>query len=605
MRSIHLKDAMSARMRLGSALAFLLGMLILASVSTLAFYELLFRGRIYPGVSALGFDLGGLRPEDAERLLPPDIEPYLREPLILSYGDRTWFVTPEELGARFDIQAMVASAYQVGRGRSLRENPSEQLNALRFGHSVGKAVAFDEDVPTFRLGHLVSQVNSPPRDAGLILRGLEVEATPSQVGLEMDIAATWERIRRRIADFSGGEVELVIHEVPPLIPDVNEVKTRLERIIGSPLTLTYTERMGSLLRPSVEHRWTLSRADIANMLTFSQIPSNGRMRLEVGLDRGKLEAWVRQIAPEIERPPKRARFEFDEATGKLRPIVHSHWGIALDVEAAVHLIEARVESRERVVHLPVLPIKPRVATEDADKLGIEELISQEVTSFKGSSEERAHNIRLAASKFHGLVIPPSEVFSFNENLGEVSAEAGYEESPIIWGSRLRREPGGGICQVATTCFRAAFWGGYPIVERHPHAFRILRYEPPMGFDATVYPSSVDLKFLNDTPYHLLIETEMDMATGKLVFRFYSTDIGRTVEMEEPVVENKVPHGPAIYEEDPTLPKGTVKQVEYARDGMDVTLYRIIKMDGETKREKFFVRYEPWRAVYRVGTGEEL
>jgi vancomycin resistance protein YoaR len=164
--------------------------------------------------------------------------------------------------------------------------------------------------------------------------------------------------------------------------------------------------------------------------------------------------------------------------------------------------------------------------------------------------------------------------------------------------------GGGVCQVSTTAFRAAFWGGFRIVERTAHGFRVHWYEPPVGLDATVYSPWVDFKFLNDTPYHLLIETEANLQTGVLAFRFYGTKIGRTVDMEGPSEDNVVPHGPPVYEDDPTLPKGTTKQVEWARDGVDVTIYRIVKKDDEVvSRDEFFSRYQPWQDVYLVGTKE--
>ena len=201
-----------------------------------------------------------------------------------------------------------------------------------------------------------------------------------------------------------------------------------------------------------------------------------------------------------------------------------------------------------------------------------------------------------------MVIPPGQTFSFNEHLGDVSTETGYEESLIIFGDRTRVGIGGGVCQVSTTAFRAGFWGGYPILERTPHGFRVSWYEPPVGLDATIYSPYVDLKFLNDTPYHLLIETEANVQTGALIFRFYSTKTARTVEMEGPSEDNVVPHGEPIYEDDPTLPRGTTKQIEWARNGVDVTLYRIIKEGAQViAREKFFSRYGPWQAVYLVGT----
>jgi len=163
-------------------------------------------------------------------------------------------------------------------------------------------------------------------------------------------------------------------------------------------------------------------------------------------------------------------------------------------------------------------------------------------------------------------------------------------------------PGGGVCQVSSTAFRAAFFGGFPIVERWAHAYRVGFYEPPVGLDATVFAPSVDFKFKNDTDAYLLIQTKFDLKTTTLTFNFYGTKPNRTVEMEDPIMENIVPHGPAIYTDDPTLKKGTTKQVDFAHDGADVTVWRKILVNGQlVKREKFFSRYEPWVARYQVGT----
>jgi vancomycin resistance protein YoaR len=329
-----------------------------------------------------------------------------------------------------------------------------------------------------------------------------------------------------------------------------------------------------------------------------------RARLEVVLDQDKLGAYVKGLARQIERAPENARFDFNETTGSLVPIAHSREGRTLDITETMRLINTRVATTDREIILPILAVRPDVADEDAPNLGIVELVSEGITYFKGSSAARIHNIQVAASRFHGLVIPPGQVFSFNEHLGEVSAATGYEEAVIILGDRTRWESGGGVCQVSTTAFRAAFWGGYQIIERTAHSFRVGWYEPPVGLDATVYAPTVDFKFRNDTPYYLLIETETNLQTQALIFRFYSTKTGRTVEMEGPIEENVVPHGPPVYQDDPTLPKGTTKQVEWARDGVDVTLYRIIKQgDQVLSRERFFSRYQPWQDVYLVGTKE--
>jgi vancomycin resistance protein YoaR len=340
------------------------------------------------------------------------------------------------------------------------------------------------------------------------------------------------------------------------------------------------------------------------MLIIRQVQEgdNGA-ELEIQLDQEKLETYVEDLATQIARSPRDARFDFDETNGTLTPIVNSQGGRVLDITETLRLINSHVTTADREIILPILPVRPHASDDDDPaSLGIVELVSEGVTYFKGSSAGRVRNIEVASSKFHGLVIPPGQTFSFNEHLGEVSAETGYEESVIIFGDRTRVGIGGGVCQVSTTAFRAAFWGGYPILERSAHGFRVSWYEPPVGLDATVYSPWVDLKFLNDTSYYVLIETEADTRAGKLSFRFYSTKTGRTVDMEGPVEANVVPHGEPVYEDDPTLPTGITKQVEWARNGVDVTLYRIIKENGEAvSREEFFSRYKPWQARYLVGT----
>jgi len=593
-------------------MAYVLAINVLAASLAVLVYEWRHQDRIYPGVTVLDLDLGGLGLNEATALLDSQFNPYQGEQLTLRYGQQTsaspvepsWQVSASDLGVSVDAAATAVSAYAVGRGAQLWDNLQEQAQALRYGRVVQPILKFDTGAATVFLGQLAREVNRPVRDADLTVDGLHAAVTSSQVGLDVDQAATYQLLLERIASFSGGEVELVVRETPPFIADVSETQALVETMVSSPLVLSPNfEAQGALVEDL--ESWTLSREAISNMLIIRQVKEDdGQAKLTVELDQEKLGAYVENLADQIEQFPENARFDFDAPTGVLTPTVHSREGRALDTAETMQLINAQVVTTNREITLPILAVRPQVADDDGPNLGIVELVSEGTTSFKGSSAGRAQNIQIAASKFHGLVIPPDQTFSFNEHLGEVSAETGYEESVIIFGDRTRGGIGGGVCQVSTTAFRAAFWGGYSILERSPHGFRVRWYEPPVGLDATVYAPVVDLKFLNDTPYHLLIETEANLQTGVLSFRFYSTKTGRTVEMEGPLEENVIPHGPPVYEDDPTLPEGTTKQVEWARDGVDVTLYRIIKEGDEViSREKFFSRYRPWQDVYLVGTKE--
>jgi vancomycin resistance protein YoaR len=165
--------------------------------------------------------------------------------------------------------------------------------------------------------------------------------------------------------------------------------------------------------------------------------------------------------------------------------------------------------------------------------------------------------------------------------------------------------GGGVCQVSTTAFRAAFYAGLPIVERHQHTYRVSYYEQdgsPTGFDAAVYSPGVDLKFRNDTEGAILIQTSVDTASSTLTFRFFGTPNAREVKLAASKA-NEVKAGPRLPDgTDPKLPQGQRKQVEWASDGADATIRRTITEDGQVVgNDSFFSRYTPWREKWVVGT----
>jgi vancomycin resistance protein YoaR len=600
--AIQPRKVSKPRIRLSLIVLPLIDVVAILLALALVTYEYLYMDRIYPGVSVFGTDLGGLTLAEGEIVLQQRFQDYQPVKLTLRYGERTWAVSPQEVGVSLDAKATAISAYMVGREGSTLKRLRDQGRTLWLGHAASFTLLIDEGIGTLYLSRLAQEVNQPVHDAALVVRDLQVETVPSQVGREVDIAATKQLIYQRIATLKGGTVDLVVHQTPPAIADVSQAEFDAEQILGNPLILRLPDEGGG---EGGEIAYTLDQTVLADMLTLRQLKrDNGQVILAAGLDQDKLMAHLQELAKQIDRPPRDGRFDFDPATRTLTPIVTSQDGRSLNITETVRLINTQAVTDQRQVLLHVTVTKPQAATEDAESLGIKELISEATTYFKGSSRGRMHNIQVAASRFHGLVIPPGETFSFSEPLGEVSAASGYEESIIIWGNRSAVGIGGGVCQVSTTAFRAAFWGGYPITERWAHGYRVGWYEPPVGMDATVYSPQVDFKFVNDTPHYLLIETETDLEAGTVTFRFYGTKTSRTVEMEGPFEANVVPHGPDVYREDPTLPKGTTKQVDWAHDGVDVTVYRIVKEgDKVLWKDTFFSRYRPWQAVYLVGTEE--
>ncbi len=245
-----------------------------------------------------------------------------------------------------------------------------------------------------------------------------------------------------------------------------------------------------------------------------------------------------------------------------------------------------------------------ISTGDANSLGIKEIVGQGTSLFYGSINERIHNLQLASLKLNGILIAPGEVFSFNKALGDVSSATGFKQAYIIKDGRTVLGDGGGVCQVSTTLFRAALNAGLPITERHAHAYRVHYYEDDLGpgFDATVFDPSADLKIENNTSAHLLIQTNTDLKKKQLTFNLYGTKDNRKVELSKARVWDKQPPPPDLYQDDPTLPIGVIKQIDWKAWGAKAAFDYKVTRDGETLFEKTFSsNYKPWQSIYLRGT----
>jgi vancomycin resistance protein YoaR len=321
----------------------------------------------------------------------------------------------------------------------------------------------------------------------------------------------------------------------------------------------------------------------------------------------KIANFANSISSAIERSPQNASFQFTNNKVTLfRPAVD---GVVLDTdlftEKVVEALETLEKSEEKIsLVIPVKKKAPDITTESVNNLGIKELIGRGYSTFKGSIAGRIHNVVLASSKISGVLIKPGEIFSFNKTLGDVSAATGFQQAYIIKEGRTVLGDGGGVCQVSSTLFRAALDAGLPIEERWPHSYRVSYYEQGFGpgLDATVFDPSYDLKFRNDTPGHILIQAYTDTNNLKLTFELYGTNDGRISVISPPKIWSETPPPPDLYQDDPTLPVGTVKQVDWKAWGAKVSFdYKVTRGTEVLQQKTFYSNYSPWRAIFLKGT----
>ena len=593
------------------ALALIVWVAALAAVGGVIAYQYQHTGRIFQGVQVRGIDLSNLTVSEAEERLRVAFDPYPLAPVTVRYGDQTWVLTAADLGVNFDARSAAEAAYRVGRQpiaandipvqlTQLQANLQQQLGAYRQSYEVLAAEAIDRSAGLAWLENKAQEINRPAAEATLRVDGLDVSSTSSQVGYSLDVIGTHEALYRALLDNQGETIDLQVKENKPLLADVTQAEVLVRQVLGGPLTLAAAEP--DVDTPAPPPTYTISAEELAPLVTTELSPQlDGSLQLVTNFDVSPLRQKVLGWAAELAREPHDAKLDYTPEIGEIKVITPSQIGRTLDVDATLAAIREAALSPERKATLPLTLVEPAINMHKIDQMGVKELVAQGTTSFKGSSPDRVHNIAIASKSVDNSVVPPGAVFSFNQAVGDVSAETGYKDSLIIWGDRTAIGVGGGLCQVSTTVFRAAYYGGFPLEERWNHGYVVGWYGQP-GLDATVYTPTVDFKFRNTTDHFLIIKSEIDEAKGTLTFKFYGTKPDWQVEVTGPNIEKETPAPAPTYQQDASLAPGETKQVEFAKNGVDVNWRRVIKdSQGQVLSDELLESsYTPWPAYYLVG-----
>ncbi len=591
---------------LAGGLILFLGILLLWTIG----YQLAYAGRIFPGVTVAGVDLSGLAPNDAALKLSQTLSYPNTGKVLFRDGDKMWVAAPAELGMVFDPSASALAAYNLGRKGGPFGALAGQIQARGAGVDVAPVIIFDQRVAYVYLQNIAVQIDQPVVEAMLRVEGTNVVAEPGQVGKLLNLDATIIYLGAQLQTFRDGEVPLVIQEAAPKLLDVSSQAEAARRILSQPLTIGVPN-----FREGDPGPWTYDVPVVANMLAVNVVDNGGAFEMQVLLNPSALRLVLNDIKTYVDRLPSNARFTFNDETGQLEAIEASHVGRGMDVEASVKAINDALLRGEHSVALVVQEQQPAVAdTATGADLGVTQLIAEQTSYFYGSSSARIQNIQAASASFHGILVAPGETFSMGNYMSDVSLENGFAEALIIYGGRTIKGVGGGVCQVSTTLFRTVFFAGFPVVERTPHAYRVSYYEMNasgsvqsdlVGLDATVYFPLVDFKFVNDTPYWLLMETYVDVGARTLTWKIYSTPNGRSVTWETTGPTNVVPAPSPVFEENPDLKEDQIAQVDYAAEGADVVVSRTVWVNGQVYfSDTIETHYQPWSAVCQYGPGTE-
>lgn len=523
---------------------------VVALSSLLILTEFFSSQKILPNTTVGGVKIGYMPVKTAQQNLLVEVEKYTKTPLTFEYEGQKASFTPDELGIKFNLEQTYKDLpvfdyrrqgfITLGKSLIVKNN----IN-LRYTVNLEKIRALLEE--KFALAE------KRAKNAHLALNDKEYAVTPETSGVKISDNSLSSQLVTDLNTLQKNNITLSVESEYPTVTalELEKQKDRLLALLQRPVALVKDNK-----------KLTLKMNEHLDAVDFTM---NGNKEIGISLVSAKLVPYLEEnLLKKIEVPTSPVNISQDK-DGKITIEGKAEDGVSVPRENLIASLSASINGDGKQVEVPVVTEKAPVTISDNLKdLGIKELLATGHSAYYGSPPNRMHNINLGISKYNGVLVKPGEEFSFNKYLGEVDAKNGFKAEKVIKKNKIELEMGGGLCQVSTTIYRAAILAGLPITERAPHSWKVSYYGQSMGhgMDATVYIGVSDLKFVNDTPGHLLIQSYVD--GSEAYFKFYGTNDGRTVAMEGPI-----------------------------GGGLHYKWYRTItKADGTTEKETIISNYKP-------------
>jgi vancomycin resistance protein YoaR len=546
----------------------MLGFTALAAAALLGGVALAERGTIPAGTTVAGVDVGGQTRNEASATIADAARAAVARPIRLIGSGGVALTSGRELGARPLVDVALDQALDAGPfERLLRRAGIGKADRLELAYRLGP-------VRTAELANrLDRRFGEPARNAAVVVGKDAVTVEPPSQGARVDRRALRRGLRTLPAEL-GLAVETELPHID--VEEARRARLRIEKLLEDPRSVRFRDAEAPL--PAAVLRPLVTTTATEGKLVVGLRPDGLRNALLPRLGR-------------FEQPARDARFVVDGARVRVVP---SQPGRQLDADRISASLVSNLRASAHRARFT--ESEPSFDTAAARKLRITERVSEFTTNYE-CCQPRVTNIKRAAELLDGTVIPPGKKFSLNVALGKRTEAKGFVSAPQIFDGRLEDAVGGGISQVATTLFNAAFFAGVELVAHRAHQFYISRY--PMGREATISWGGPELIFRNDWPAAILIELEAG-ETG-ITVRFYSTKLGRRVETTtgEPYA---VTAPRRITITNPSLPAGSRSVVQSAGDsGFSVRYTRkVFRQAKPIRNETYTVRYDPKNEVVEVG-----
>jgi vancomycin resistance protein YoaR len=525
---------------------------------------LVYYDEIHAGVTVAGVYLRGMTEEQAVAALNELVD-RAGGPITLKSGDKSWSITPADVGRVMNVEGAVLEAMAVSRDGNFFEDVYTRFRLYRHGRDLPLNGSIDRAKLDAALLRIATELHVTPQNARLAMQNGQIQVIEGLKGQDVDTPALGAQVESLFVRLHTAtlEVPLIVKEPDVQVEDNLVAREQAETMMSGPITLA-----------SHDKKWTLSPEQIASWVDFRTEYENGLPKMIPYLAQGRMWHFLDGLAPEVNIDPVNARFVAEGGSPRVVPAVV---GETLDATATAKALNAAaLQSTGRTAEVAVILGEPDFTTAEAQATTFSDQLSTFTTEWVGSAGRQV-NVRITTAYATDVFLAPGQEYNFDKQIGPRTAARGYELAPGITGpNTLEDVLGGGICQVSTTMFNAVFFAGLKVTERHNHSIYINHY--PKGRDATVSAGGKNLRFVNDTAHHIWIRGTSDGVTTTI--SIYGTSDGRKVTYSVGDFYNvRAPTTVTI--KAPTLPVGQTKVIDSGQTGRKLRTFRTVTMPDGT------------------------
>ena len=520
------------------------------------YFNVAYADKIFPNITINNEDYSGLTKKQAFFKLENKIKDIYKNDFSFTYEDDIFRTNVLETGVTIDINKTITNAFSYGHTENIFRNIKEQITLINKNKKARIKIIINKEKFKDYIQKELSKIETPPKNFGYVYDDEKFIPTIPESGMVIDRNEMKKDIMKNLFGLKNDNVkiELIVKEAE-IKKDLNDKAfIQANNLLNKKITLKYNS-----------DQFEVQKEDLALWIKFDAINDIDNKKgkvLGIMANNEKINDYLLTfIVPQVNHEPVNAQLEYEN--NKVEVFSLSREGVSLNSEESKNKICGSIFTKENYkddlkqdIEIAIITekVQPEITTKDINNMGITALLATGESNFYGSPKNRRHNIAVGASKFHGILIGPEDEFSFNKALGKVGAKQGYLSELVIKKGATVPEYGGGLCQVSTTAFRAAVKSGIEITERRNHAYPV-KYYNPQGTDATIYPPHPDLRFKNNTPAYILIQTRIE--GNNLYFDFYGSDDDRKVVLTGPYSYDKKSSGAM---------KATWTQEVYDKDG---------------------------------------